>query len=223
MPYVLTACYILYIHLYPSSTLNLNTKQKSHECRRTLSRFQIAQNGSRLLSRKSKTSRFGIPSLRCLDMTKEQGKMPEENRVQDERSPELWLTASYGGCIFGIIPCNFSLSFPVLRHFATIFLVVLKGIMSREAPFRVPPCWLLGNIELPCVLPFAACGHVEGPPCMLGDEWTRDLIKDHRGAVLRTRAIPRPSPQISASLCCSMWCSTCTQLTSRGHPGQQHQ
>lgn len=73
-----------------------------------------------------------------------------------------------------------------------MFLVELKGIMYREAPCRVPLCWLLGNIELPYLLPSVASGYVEGPLCMLGDEWTRNLMKEHCGAVPRTRAVPRP-------------------------------
>lgn len=179
--------------------LKLNTKQKRCECGRTLSRFQIGQNGSQLLSRESKTSRFGLPSSRWLDTTKEQGKMAEENRVQEERSPQLWLIGSCGGCIFGTIPCSFSLSFPVLRHVATMFSVESKGIMYREAPCRLPPCWLLGNTELAC-LPFSvASGYVEGP--LHVGEWM-DKRLDERTLWGCPQALPSLRSQLPSAGAC---------------------
>lgn len=194
--------YLIYslISLIYFKRLNLNTKQKRRECGRTSSRFQIGQNGSWWLSRKSKTVRFGLPSSRWLDTTKEQE--TEENGVQEERRPQLWRTVSCGACIFGIIPCNFSLSFPVLRHVATCFYFNWRASCPGKFPAEFPH---VGNIELPCLLPSAACGHVEGRPCMLGDKWIGDLMKEHCGAVPRTwaaQALPSLRSQLPSAVAC---------------------
>lgn len=75
IPDVFTILYsvdIPFIYLVYFKHLSLNMKQKRSECERTLSTSQIGQNGSRLLTKKRKTSRFGLSPLGGLDTTKEQ-------------------------------------------------------------------------------------------------------------------------------------------------------
>lgn len=145
----------LFLSLVYLKHLSLNTKQTRSECVRT---FQIGQNCSRLLSRKINTPRFGLPPSGGLDSTQEPGRNYCGKRGLRREKQSILLTASCGGCIFGTIPSNFSFAFPVPRWAETVFLVGLEGIRCRDAPCRVPPCWLLGNINLPCFPPSAYWG-----------------------------------------------------------------
>lgn len=105
MPYVFTAFYSLYIPFIALVYFkHLNRKQKRSECGRTLFTFHIDQNGSRLLSRNKKHQDLAFLPQEVLTLQRNREKTTKKNRAQEERSTQLWLTASCGGCMVGIHP-----------------------------------------------------------------------------------------------------------------------